>query len=163
MFVSESFSSSVRVFIFSPRFNCGVVLPDEKPKAPMKTSKDAPAAPSKIAITPELRRMWFTLRNAWNMSLPAFANTLSSLSVKQANQLYDVVKVALFRSSYAEILHEHPELKPLIFSDDDRLFMHDIYENLSYRLDRREPEPQDLKLARGMKGRIGRGMPDLSG
>ena len=50
---------------------------------------------------------------------------------KQANALYDVVKFALFKDSYAQIVREHPEMRPLVQTDDDRLCMCDVYEALS--------------------------------
>ena len=118
---------------------------------------------TKITITPEIRRIWLNARKAWNISLDAFSNSLSLLSEKQANALYEIVKVSLYKGSYAEILRGHPELRTLVMSDEDRLFMHDVYENLSWKLGRKEPEPQDLKLFRNMKGRIGRSALGFSG
>jgi hypothetical protein len=127
----------------------------KKVKAPPK--KEAlPEAPKKIEITPELRRIWFRARNAWNMSLDAFSNALTLLTDKQAGQLYDVVRHSLFKDSYVEILREHPELHELVRNDEDRLFMHDVYEKLSWRLGKSEPLPKDVETAMKMKGGIGR-------
>lgn len=136
-------------------------LPDGKGKGKPEDRK-AEKTPAKIVITPELRKIWFRIRNAWNLNLTAFANSISSLTQMQSEALYDIVKVSLYKGSYAEILREHPELKVLILSDEDRLLMHDIYENLSWKLGRKEPEPADVRLARRMKSRIGRQMPDFS-
>lgn len=117
----------------------------------------------KIVLTPELRRIWLNVRNAWNMNLTAFSNSVSALDQKQAEALYELVRVSLFKGSHAEILRNHPELRPILRSDEDRLCMHDIYEKLSWKLGKKEPEPPELSLARKMKSRIGRGVADLSG
>ena len=116
----------------------------------------------KVVVTPELRRIWITARKAWVTSYDSFHYTLSALSTKQADSLYDIVRVSLYRGSFVEILREHPELREMLKSDDDRICMHDIYESLSWRLGRKEEPPQDVKLKMGIKGRIGRMAPDLS-
>jgi hypothetical protein len=126
----------------------GVVLPEEK-----KTEK-------KKLITPEIRKIWFPIRKAWSISVPAFSNAISSLNDKQAGILYDIVKLALYKS-YWEILRQYPGMKEIMFSDDDRLCMYQIYENLSWRLGKKEPEPKDVKLIEGLKGGIGRQTPHI--
>lgn len=114
-----------------------------------------------IEITPEIRRLWIRMRQAWVVSYDAFNHSVAILDDRQANLMYDVVKHSLFKDFYAEILREHPELKELIRTDEDRLCMHDIYERLSFRLNRYEKLPSDKKVYQGMKGKIGRNMPDL--
>lgn len=116
---------------------------------------------AKIKITPEIRRLWVKIRHAWVVSYYAFNHAIDMLDKRQANLMYDVVKHSLFKNSHAEILREYPELKVLIHTDDDRLCMHDIYERLSYRLNRYEKPPFYKRALRGMKGRIGRNLPDL--
>ncbi|MBI5046750.1 hypothetical protein HZC07_03390 [Candidatus Micrarchaeota archaeon] len=116
---------------------------------------------SGILISPQIRRVWLKVRNSWNISHAAFSNTLSSISEPEANLLYDIVKLSLYKGSYAEILHEHKELKELLQSDEDRLCMHDIYEVLSWRLNKSEKLPGDLKLSLATKTGIGRGMPNF--
>jgi len=127
-----------------------------------KEKKKEGKKPEKTVITPELRRIWLRVRSAWNISLEAFSNTLSLLNDKQAAMLYNLVKKGLFKDFYSEILREHPELRDIVKSDDDRLCMIDIYQELSWRLDKSEPLPPDVKVTQGMKGRIGRDVPDLS-
>lgn len=126
---------------------------EEKPKPAQKAEK--------IKITPQLRRLWLTVRKAWVSSFQAFSNSLSSLDQKQAAMLYEVVKHSLFKDSYVQILRGHPELREFLKSDDDRLCMHDIYEVLSWRLSRKEKLPKDVEMAEKMKGRIGRSVPEM--
>jgi len=130
----------------------------DKPKeVPAKEKKETkPKKSKKIVVDNKLRRIWWKLRKAYNMNYDAFVNTLYTLTDDEANFLYDIVVVSLFKGSYAEILQEHPGLRELVKSDDDRLFMHDIYEHLSWRLGRKEEFPEDIKLKFAMKGKIGR-------
>lgn len=121
----------------------------------------APEQEGPVEITPEIRRLWVRIRQAWVVSYNAFNHAVAVLDRRQANLMYDVVKHSLFKNSHAEILREHPELKELIHTDDDRLCMHDVYERLSYYLDRYEKPPPDRRVLRGMKGNIGREVPDL--
>lgn len=116
----------------------------------------------KVAVTQELRRIWWKVRNSWNVSFEAFTNTLSMLTTKQAELLYGVVKHSLFKESYVQMLREHPELRELVKSDDDRLCMHDVYEAISWRLGRQEKLPSDVEVKIRMKGSIGRGAPVFS-
>jgi hypothetical protein len=127
-----------------------------------KASKAPEAKKQKVNVTPEIRKMWIMIRQAWNTSPEAFTGTMTMLSSRQADSLYDVVKLALFKSSYAEILHEHPELRELVKGDNDRLCMHDVYEVLSSRLGRTEPFPPYIQLQMRLKGGIGRSNPKLS-
>jgi len=111
-----------------------------------KTVSSAPKKSDKVNVTPALRRMWIRLRKSYNMSYAAFSNALSALNDEQANQVYDFVITALFKDNVAQILSKHPELKGLIRTDDDRVCMHDIYENLSWRLGRREEMPKEKSM-----------------
>ncbi|MFN7990700.1 MAG: hypothetical protein U0R44_00935 [Candidatus Micrarchaeia archaeon] len=113
----------------------------------------------KVAVTPELRKIWLRVRSSWNLSLPAFSNTLSSLSDAEAGLLYGLVRHSLFKGSHVEILRAHPELRSIVKTDDDRICMHDIYETLSWRLGKSETPPPDVKLATNVRSRLGRGMP----
>ena len=129
----------------------------KQPAKPAPEKKaEPPAKPGKIVINKEMKTLWLRLRSRWYMNFTAFYNALSALSEKQANELYDIVKHSLFKGSYAEIIHEHPEMKELLKNDEDRLCMHDIYERLSWRLRRREPLPESLGLKEKMKSRVGR-------
>ena len=127
-------------------------------KAPRKKIKAPPKreTPEKIVITDELRGIWLKVRRSWNMSHTAFSNTVSLLSDKKAEQLYGLVRHSLFKGSYVEILREHPELREILRSDDDRICMHDIYEVLSWRLRKSEKMPKDIETTMRVKGRIGR-------
>ena len=125
-------------------------------QAPSEAERKGP-----IEITAEIRRLWIRMRQAWVISYDAFNHSVAILDDRQANLMYDVVKHSLFKDSYAEVLRGHPELKELLRTDDDRLCMHDIYERLSYRLNRYEKLPADKMVYQAMKGRIGRNMPDL--
>jgi hypothetical protein len=135
--------------------------PRTKEKKPQKAKKAAPSVkkPKKVEVTPRLMRNWLRIRKAWNISLSAFGNILSLLSDEEAEEMYELVRLSLFKSSYAEILHEHPQLRPILRSDQDRHCMHDIYEAVSFRLDKREELPPDRKISQRMKGRIGREVP----
>ncbi len=132
-----------------------------KPKAAPKVKEPAkPAEKAKVTVTPKLMRLWLTIRKTYNLSHAAFSNTLSLLSEEEANMLYDLVKHALYKGSVAEILREHPELKPIVKTDDDRLCMHDIYEHLSWRLGRKEPMPSGRKVIADFRQAVtGRIMP----
>lgn len=116
-------------------------------------------APAKIKITNELRKNWLMLKTAWRVNLSAFSNRLSLVPDKQAGQLYDVVRHSVYKDSYVDILREHPELKELVKNDDDRFFMHDMYESLSWRLGKREKPPKERQVSERMKGGIGREAP----
>ncbi len=118
-------------------------------------------APAKAVITPDVRKNWLRIRAAWNLGEDAFTGTLSMMDDKKANALYDVVKFSLFKDSYADIIREHPEMKPLVQTDDDRLCMHDVYEALSNRLDRREPFPPLVAMKMRLKGGSGKDITDL--
>jgi len=132
-------------------------LPAKKIKGKdQKPSKEKP-----FSLTEPLRRIWIRVRQAYNASPEAFAYSLSSLNAEEANSLYDLVKHALFKGSIGEIVQGTPALRPIIRSEDDRMCMIDIYEVLSWRLDRREPLPEDRRLAQAMRSGIGREMPDL--
>ncbi|MBU0527815.1 hypothetical protein KKE92_05000 [Candidatus Micrarchaeota archaeon] len=108
-----------------------------------KTALPAPKKSDKVNVTPALRRLWIGLRKSYNLNYTAFSNALSALNDEQANQIYDFVITALFMDNIAEILSKHPELKDLIRTDDDRICMHDIYENLSWKLGRKETIPKE--------------------
>ncbi len=126
--------------------------------APAK--KKEKLAPYKL--TEHVRRLWIRIRNLWGFSNEAFYNALTDLKDEDANLLYDLVKLALFRNSWAQIVQENPALHTLIGSEEDYFCMIDTYQKLSWKLNRREEYPKDKKLAVGMKGRIGRLMPDFS-
>lgn len=130
-------------------------IPKHRPKA---KEKEEPR-PEKLVITPEVRRIWLKVRKAWNWSYDAFSNTVSYLKQDEAEKLYDVVRLSLFKESYAQMLQEHPELREIVKSDDDRLCMHDIYQILSWRLGKREKFPNDKRISRQIRGRIGREVP----
>ena len=115
-------------------------------KGPSEKAAPSPERPKKIDVTPELKRIWLRVRNAYSTSQEAFSYSLSVLDDRQANKLYDFAVAALYKGNAAEILRAHPELKGLVRTDDDRLCMHDTYENLSWRLHRREPMPKDLEV-----------------
>ncbi len=130
-------------------------------KVPDKSATTAKPAPAKAVITPDVRKNWLRIRSAWNLGEEAFTGTLSLMDNKQANALYDVVKFALFKDSYAQIVREHPEMRPLVQTDDDRLCMCDVYEALSNRLDRREPFPSYVAMKMKLKGGSGRDITDI--
>lgn len=116
----------------------------------------------KIVITPEVRRTWLNLRRAWALSGTAFRNTLSLLTRKQLEMLYELVRPALFKGSYVEILREHPELKEILKTDSDRTCMYAIYENVSWKLGRSEKPPKEIAIRMAMVPKIGRSAPDLA-
>ncbi|MFH0737043.1 MAG: hypothetical protein V1827_01105 [Candidatus Micrarchaeota archaeon] len=118
------------------------------------------AVDEKVKITPELTRLWITIRQAWGRNLASFSSVMAGLDDKQAEMLYGVVRLSLYKNSYVEIIMAHPELRPFLKSDDDRFCMHDMYQRLSWRLNKREELPPGFKLAQSTKARIGRDMPD---
>ena len=126
-----------------------------------KAKASAPAQPQRAVITNEVRRDWLRVRQAWNMGEESFTGTLGLLNDKQANALYDVVRFSLFKDNPAEIFRTNPEMRALILNDDDRLCMHDIYEALSRRLDRREPLPAFVAMKIRTKGGFAREINDL--
>jgi len=113
---------------------------------------------NKITITPSLRKSWLRIRNGWATSNDAFSGALSMLTKKDSEELYGMVKVALFKASNSEIVREHPELRVLVKSDDDRFCMHDIYEFLSWKLGKSEPLPKGVRLTQGLRGSISAGL-----
>ena len=135
----------------------------KKPASKHKPKKKAPEKetpkPEKLVVTPETKRIWLKVRHAWNWSYDAFSNTVSYLKQDEAEKLYDVVRLSLFKDSYAQMLQEHPELREIVKSDDDRLCMHDVYQILAWRLGKREKFPEDKRIYMKIKGRIGRDVP----
>ncbi len=108
----------------------------------------------------EVRAVWLRVRAAWTRGRDVFVSTMSQLSQKQNEQLYDVVRHAVYKDNYVQALREKPELKEFLKGDDDRLCMIDAYDILAYKLHRREPPPRTEKGALAMKGgRIGRAAP----
>lgn len=125
-----------------PRKSASPRKADEKPLA-----KEPATAEVKVPeFTPELRRIWLRIRKTYNISLQAFSNALSALNDKEANILYDLVRLSLYKDNPAQIIKAHPFMKEFIRTDDDRLCMHDIYENLSWRLGRKEPAPKHRQM-----------------
>lgn len=118
-------------------------------------NKKAPAE-KKIAITASLRKNWLLLKAAWLMNQGAFSSRLSLVPDKEADELYEVARHSLYKDSYVRILREHPELKELVKTDDDRLFMYNLYDILSWRLGKSEPPPKEQRPAARIKGSIGR-------
>ncbi|MBD3210364.1 hypothetical protein GF318_03210 [Candidatus Micrarchaeota archaeon] len=130
-------------------------------KKSSKKSEKSPKKhkPEKIEISNRAKRIWLKVRKTWDMSLPAFTNTLSLLSEEEAEILYGIVKHSLYKDSYVEMLREHPELREIVKTDNDRLCMHDTYEVLSFRLNKFEDFPDFRKTQIKMKGGIGREAP----
>ena len=113
-----------------------------KKKTTTKEAAKEAAKPEKgLEITARLRRNWLKVRKAYNLSLEAFGATLSQLNDEEANELYDLIKYALYKDNIAQIIRDEPKLKEFVKTDNDRLCMHDIYENLSWRLGRSEKPP----------------------
>ena len=108
----------------------------------------------KIVLTKEMKKTLLMLKTAWSRGRDTFSNTVSFLSTKQAEQIYQIVRHSVYKESYVQILREHPELREIIKNDDDRLCMHDIYEILSWRLDKNEPPPKELRIADRVKGSL---------
>ena len=132
----------------------------EKPVAklagPAEPAPEKPGA-AKAALTPALRVAWIKLRRAWGANYPSFSYALSQLSPKDAEGLYNIVRLALYTDSYGEAVQKHPELRELLRNEQDRMCMIDIYEVLSWKLGRSEPAPADRRITRGIrKGAIGR-------
>ena len=113
-----------------------------------------PAKPTKPII--KILPLWIRLRKWWETNPTAFGNGLSSLTKEQDEMMYEFAKKALFRNSVAEILKAHPELKELIRVDDDRMCMYDLYEHLSWKLNKREEPPEDVKIIGRTRRPIGR-------
>jgi hypothetical protein len=107
----------------------------------------------------DVRVLWLRVRAGWGRGREVFDNTMSQFSQKQSQQLYDVVRHAIYKDNYVQVLREKPELKEFLKSDEDRLCMMDAYAILSYKLGRSEPPPKTEKAILGMKGRIGRSAP----
>jgi hypothetical protein len=119
-------------------------------KKPLKKPAAKKAAPKPVQkglqATPKLRRIWFKVRRTYNISLDAFSNALSSLNDEEANMLYELVRLALFKGNPAQIIRANPEMKEFVHNDEDRVCMHDIYEHLSWRLGRKEPMSKERAL-----------------
>ncbi|MDD5172125.1 MAG: hypothetical protein PHF60_03760 [Candidatus ainarchaeum sp.] len=115
----------------------------------------------KITITNDVRKTWIRVRAAWGRSFEVFTGTMSLLDKKQSEGLYDLVKHSLFKSTFAEIVQDYPQLKEFVKGEDDRLCMYDIYEVLSWKLGKSEPIPKEIQAREAMKGGIGRIVPDL--
>jgi hypothetical protein len=124
-----------------------------KEPARVKAAANAPAkaaaqetSAQKLEPSPKLRKIWFNVRRSYNISLEAFSNSLSQLSDEEANLLYGLVRLAVYKGNPAEIIRAHPQMREFVKTDDDRLCMHDIYEHLSWRLGRSEPMPKDRQI-----------------
>ena len=125
-----------------------------KKKPEKKAAKKAEKPEKKeLEVTPRLRRNWLRVRKAYNMSMEAFGSVLSLLNEEEANEMYDLVINALYKDNVAQIIMANPKMREFVKTDDDRFCMYDIYENLSWRLDRKEKPPEyrqkidDFRLA----------------
>jgi hypothetical protein len=107
-------------------------------------------------IPNEVRAAWLRVRAAWGRGTDVFTSTMSMLSKKEMEQLYDVVRHSVYKDSYVQILREKPELKEFLKGDEDRMCMHDIYAILAFRMGKSEPPPKTEKAALAMKAGIGR-------
>ncbi|MBN1170242.1 hypothetical protein JXA56_04410 [Candidatus Micrarchaeota archaeon] len=111
-------------------------------KTAKKQDKKETASENKLEITPQLRRNWIRIRQAYNMSLGAFGNALSTLNEQEANQMYNLVINALYKDTVAQIVRDNPKMKDFVKTDEDRFCMYDVYENLSWKLNRKEDPPK---------------------
>ena len=132
----------------------GVLLAAADLKKGEKKSKPAPSGPKaeKFTITLELRRIWVRVRQSWVTSFASFSYSLSVLDKRQSEMLYDLVRRALFRNSAGDVVKAHPEIREFMRSDDDRMCMVDVYEKLSWTLDKKEEPPADVKLSQKFTG-----------
>lgn len=121
---------------------------------PKKDEKKAQKAEAKFTATPELRKVWVRVRQSWVTSHAAFSYGLSMLNKSQSEMLYDLVRRALYKNSAGEVLKAHPEIKEFMRSDDDRMCMIDVYETLSWKLNRKEEPPSDIKMAKKFTGML---------
>ena len=128
--------------------------PKKKPAKKTSSKKASNESKQKIEITTKVRRVWLKVRKAYVRSFAAFASSLSMLSNDEAETLYDIVKNTVYKSGYAEVLHEHPELREILKSEEDFLVMLDIYENLSWRLKKSVPPPNDLKIQSSLRKKL---------
>ncbi len=132
--------------------------PVARPAVKKPAAKPAMKKQGPLVVTPKLRRIWLKVRRTYNISLSAFSNALSSLSDEDANMLYELVRLSLFKANPAQIIQAHPKMREFVHNDDDRTCMHDIYEHLSWRLRRTEPMPKDRvlisKFRKAVKGSI---------
>lgn len=150
MFVSKL----VWVFILAKKQSKKTVKSASGKKAPPSVEKSVkppsqetqPSGSKKLVITPSLRKNWLKIRQAYSISLDSFTNTLSSMNGKEANELYDMVKLALFKGSIGEIVSASPELRIFMRQEDDRLCMIESYEYLSWKLGREEPFPKGERI-----------------
>lgn len=113
-------------------------------------------------LSPEAKKVWIKVKSAWVFRQSAFSHSLALLSVKESTILYDIVKLALFKKSFAEIIHLHPELGEILKSEDDRACMYAVYGVVSWKLGRKEEPPGDMRLAVNTKSRIGRTYKDTT-
>ncbi|MBU0591905.1 hypothetical protein KKF81_04045 [Candidatus Micrarchaeota archaeon] len=125
-------------------------------KTKSKSTDESGKLNKEIIITPRLRRIWIQIRRNWGISRVAFTNNLSLLNDGEANNLYNLVIHSLYKNSYVDILREIPGLRGIIRTEDDRYCMHDIYQILSWRLDKTESPPKTLQIKLAMRGGIGR-------
>ncbi|MBI5046550.1 hypothetical protein HZC07_02350 [Candidatus Micrarchaeota archaeon] len=103
----------------------------------------------KVVLTSETVKQWFLIKAAVQRGPIALSNFLSTLTRTQNEILYSIVKHSLYVKDYVEIIRKHPELKVLVKTDEDRLIMHDIYEIVSWKLNKYEPPPkEELAAAR---------------
>lgn len=128
----------------------------KKPEAKESAKPAAKPAPAKLEVTPELKRLWFRVRRGYGISADAFSNALSSLTDKEAEMLYSLVRLSLFKGNPAQIIQAHPEMREFVHSDSDRLCMHETYQHLSWRLGKSEPLPKDraiiVRFRKALKG-----------
>ncbi len=95
-----------------------------------------------LVITPRLKRNWLMIRKAYNVSLEAFGANISRLSEDEANEMYELIRHALYKDNIAQIIQEEPKMREFLRNEDDRLCMYEIYENLSWKLGKREKAPE---------------------
>lgn len=158
-------------FKLSPRGYFGVYLANkksqknqskksdtQKPNVNKKILSDSkqPIKNKPIVVSEELRRVWIRIRKSWSINRIAFTNSLSSLTDAQANELYSIIAVILYKNSYVEIIRENKEFGKIIKNDGDRICMYDIYEVLSWRLNKKVSLPKKVELKMRVGASIGR-------
>ena len=95
---------------------------------------------------------WFKVKFGCKTDPVAFRTQMSMLNDKEANELYEVVKHAAYKKTYVEVLRDVPELKQIVRTRADFIFMLDIYRILTKRLGKTEPVPKDIAMIQRMIG-----------
>ncbi|MGV8085565.1 MAG: hypothetical protein ACP5N9_04915 [Candidatus Bilamarchaeum sp.] len=116
----------------------------------------APKVTKAKKISEETKKNWLRIRAAWSRNLVAFNNSISMLNKKETEEMYNIAKLAAYSIDYARLVFENPQLKEILKNSEDCFMLNNIYQALSFKLNRKEKLPATTRIYNGFAAGIGR-------